>query len=139
MTVDELAQCIDECQYVFMSARARARPEGCCPLLPVPALREAQRAPLVQALKALADPTRLEIVRLLGAQPGATCVCDVVSHFALAQPTISHHLRILEESGLVVGERRGIWSYYALAPDALAGLADVLSALAAQPRAAAAS
>lgn len=114
----------------FVTTAARSRPEGCCPVSPISALREAERAPLVQALKALADPTRLEIVRLLGAQPGATCVCDVVDHFDLAQPTISHHLRILEAAGLVVGERRGIWSYYALAPESLASLASVLGALA---------
>lgn len=121
-----------------MTPGARARPEGCCPLRPISALRETERAALVQALKALGDPTRLEIVRLLAAQPGATCVCDVVSHFDLAQPTISHHLRILEESGLVAGERRGIWSYYALAPGALAALAGVLGALAPPSRRAAA-
>jgi ArsR family transcriptional regulator len=93
-------------------------------------LSDIERGALVRALKALADPTRLEIVRLLGAQSGATCVCDVVAAFGLSQPTISHHLRLLEEAGLVAGERRGIWSYYALTPGGLSGLAAVLSSLA---------
>ncbi|HEU4429767.1 MAG TPA: metalloregulator ArsR/SmtB family transcription factor [Myxococcota bacterium] len=113
-----------------MASPVRARPEGCCAVAPVAALPDAERAALVRALKALADPTRLEIVRLLGAQPGATCVCDVVAAFALSQPTISHHLRLLEEAGLIAGERRGIWSYYALTPGGLGGLAAVLSSLA---------
>jgi ArsR family transcriptional regulator len=66
----------------------------------------------VAAFHALADPTRLEILRLLGAQPGPTCVCDVVDHFDLAQPTISHHLKVLREAGLLRASRRGIWSFY---------------------------
>ena len=113
-----------------MTAPTRARPEGCCPLEPIPGLREDERAPLIRALRALADPTRLEIVRLLAAQPGPACVCDVVAHFELAQPTISHHLRVLEEAGLVAGERRGIWSYYAVSAEGVAALAQVLVALA---------
>lgn len=64
------------------------------------------------AFRALADPTRLEILRLLSAQPGPTCVCDVVDHFDLAQPTISHHLKVLREAGLLRTSRRGIWSFY---------------------------
>lgn len=57
-------------------------------------------------------------------------MCDVVEHFELAQPTISHHLRVLEEAGLVAGERRGIWSYYAVSAEGVAALAQVLVALA---------
>jgi ArsR family transcriptional regulator len=66
----------------------------------------------VGVFRALSDPTRLEILRLLAAQPGPTCVCDVVDHFHLAQPTISHHLKVLRESGLVRASRRGVWSFY---------------------------
>jgi ArsR family transcriptional regulator len=96
----------------------RARPEGCCPLRPVAPLARARRGRLVRVFKALADPTRLEILRLLRAQPGATCVCDVVAHFDLAQPTISHHLKLLREAGLVSQSRIGIWSFYAPAAEA---------------------
>jgi ArsR family transcriptional regulator len=83
------------------------------PLAPLPA-REQER--LVDVFRALADPTRLEIVRLLGAQRGPTCVCDIVDHFALAQPTISHHLKVLREAGLLTSSRIGIWSFYAPDP-----------------------
>lgn len=95
------------------SRNARARPEGCCPLTAVAALAGGRQERVVRAFKALADPTRLEILRLLRAQPGATCVCDIVDHFDLAQPTISHHLKVLKEAGLLSQSRIGIWSFYA--------------------------
>lgn len=98
---------------------ARARPEGCCPLRPVRALPPGRRDRVVEVLKALADPTRLELVRLLARQPGPTCVCDLVDRFDLSQPTISHHLKILRDAGLVTSTRRGIWSFYALDPRGL--------------------
>jgi ArsR family transcriptional regulator len=90
----------------------RTRPAGCCaPRPPRPLARPAQDR-LVAVFAALADPTRLEILRLLAAQPGPTCVCDVVDHFDLAQPTISHHLKVLREAGLLRASKRGIWSFY---------------------------
>ena len=64
----------------------------------------------------LVDSTRIEIMRLLTAQDGPTCVCDIVDHFDLAQPTISHHLRVLREAGLLVATKVGIWSFYAPDP-----------------------
>lgn len=102
---------------------ARTRPEGCCPLQPIRPLAARQRERLVRVFKALADPTRLEILRLVAAQPAPTCVCDLVDHFDLAQPTISHHLKVLREAGLLETSKLGIWSFYALAPDAEALLA----------------
>ncbi|MDJ0852328.1 MAG: metalloregulator ArsR/SmtB family transcription factor [Myxococcota bacterium] len=98
-------------------ATPRTRPEGCCPLEPVAPLSAARQAGVVRLFKALADPTRLEIVRLLRGQPGATCVCDIVGHFDLAQPTISHHLKVLREAGLVEQAKIGIWSFYELDPE----------------------
>ena len=91
----------------------RARPEGCCRLRAIDALPSKRQQSLVRAFKALADPTRLEILRLVAAQSGPTCVCDIVDHFDLSQPTISHHLKILREAGLVTQSRIGIWSFYA--------------------------
>jgi ArsR family transcriptional regulator len=99
--------------YVNVSAvPTRTLPAGCCaPRAPRPLPPSAQDR-LVTLFRALADPTRLEILRLLAAQPGPTCVCDVVDHFELAQPTISHHLKVLREAGLLRASRRGIWSFY---------------------------
>ncbi len=84
-----------------------------------------ERDALVAVFRALGEPTRLEILRLIVAQPGPICVCDIVERFPLQQPTISHHLRVLREAGLVTVSRRGVWVYYA--PDA-GGLALLASA-----------
>ena len=73
---------------------------------------------LAVAFKALADPTRVAIVNRLAAAPEA-CVCDLTDAFSLSQPTISHHLKILRDAGLVEAERRGTWSYYRLVPGAI--------------------
>jgi ArsR family transcriptional regulator len=96
----------------------------CCgpgtPPLPVPA-----REQLATRFKALADPTRVAIVnRLSGADE--VCVCDLTAAFELSQPTISHHLRVLREAGLVEASRRGTWAYYRLVPDAIAELRGAL-------------
>ena len=92
---------------------ARTRPEGCCPAQPVPQLPGVEQSALVAAFKALADPTRLEIFRLVMGQPGPICSCDIVDHFDLAQPTISHHLKVLRGADLLTLRRVGIWSFYA--------------------------
>lgn len=88
--------------------------EPCCePPVPVPAaLGAAQMETLADRLKALADPTRLRMLELLAGQPRPLCVCDITSQFDQRQPTISHHLRILREAGLVACEKRGVWAYY---------------------------
>ncbi len=90
----------------------RARPEGCCPLQGVSPLPNREQERWARLFKALGDPTRIEILRLIAAQPGPTCVCDIVDRFELAQPTISHHLKLLREAGLLSQSRIGIWSYY---------------------------
>jgi ArsR family transcriptional regulator len=92
---------------------------------------------LLRAFKALADPTRLEILRLLAAQPGPTCACDLVEHFDLAQPTVSHHLKVLREAGLLSQTRLGIWAFYAVDPEGLELLAGAPARLTASPAAAA--
>ena len=90
-----------------------------------PPLPEATRATLAHRFKALADPARIAIVnRLAGADE--VCVCAFVDDLELAQPTVSHHLRILREAGLVDVERRGTWAYYRLVPDAVESLAFAL-------------
>jgi ArsR family transcriptional regulator len=73
---------------------------------------EARASALVARLKALADPTRLRMLELLARHDAPICVCEITPQFALHQPTISHHLRLLREAGLVDCERRGVWAYY---------------------------
>jgi ArsR family transcriptional regulator len=77
-----------------------------------PSLDAARTATLADRLKALADPTRLRMLDLLAQEPQALCVCDITAQFDLHQPTISHHLRILREAGLITSARRGVWAYY---------------------------
>ena len=100
---------------------ASSRPNECCaPATQVAPLPASERDALVAVFRALGEPTRLEIMRLIAAQPGPLCVCDVVERFPLQQPTISHHLRVLREAGLVTVSRRGVWAYYAADPRGLA-------------------
>jgi ArsR family transcriptional regulator len=95
----------------------------CAPGAPV--LDPEAAAALAEGFKALADPTRIAIVnRLAGA--GEVCVCDITDAFDLGQPTISHHLKVLREAGLVTTERRGRWAYYSLGPEAVARLGAAL-------------
>jgi ArsR family transcriptional regulator len=109
---------------------ARLRLAGCCevPQAPRP-LAEDARERMVATFRALGDPTRLEIFRLLAAQSEPVCVCDVVDRFEVSQPTISHHLRILREAGLVTVSRRGVWAWYAPDPKALAWLREAIGDL----------
>lgn len=81
---------------------------------------------LARVFKALADEGRIEILRLIAAQGQPVCACDLVGHVDLSQPTISHHLKILREAGLLSGTRSGIWNIYTVAPCAeeLLALAD---------------
>jgi ArsR family transcriptional regulator len=82
---------------------------------------------LARMFKALADPVRLRLLSIVASHPGGeACVCDLSSAFDLTQPTISHHLRVLREAGLLECERRGTWVYYRVVPTALAQLAAVL-------------
>jgi len=81
--------------------------------------------PFARLFKALGDETRLEMLGLLaGAPEGELCVCDLEQHFDLSQPTISHHLKVMREAGLLSSERRGTWVYYALVREAFDGLSD---------------
>ena len=83
---------------------------------------------LAQVFKALGDPVRLRLLPLIGAHRGGeVCVCDLTTAFDLTQPTISHHLKVLREAGIITSERRGTWVYYRLVPAALERMASLLS------------
>ena len=91
-----------------------------------PPLEAGERDALAARFKALADPTRVAIVnRLAGA--GEVCVCAFVGDLGLSQPTVSHHLRILRDAGLVQARRQGTWMYYRLVPEAVGALAAALA------------
>jgi ArsR family transcriptional regulator len=102
--------------------------ETCCTPLVAAPLTVDQAAELAGRLKALADPTRLRLLSILLASEGMqACTCDLTGPLGLTQPTVTHHLQKLSGAGLVVGERRGTWTYYRVVPDALAGLASVIA------------
>lgn len=103
---------------------------SCCVPAEKPGLsaEEAQRKALV--FKALADPNRLRLLSIVKAGgSGESCVCDLTEPLDLSQPTVSHHLKILVEAGLLHREKRGTWAYYSLIPGALDGVAGILAAL----------
>src|SRR5919202_5879089 len=90
----------------------RHKNEPCCAAVVPPRLTLEQTADLADRLKLLGDPTRLRLLDLLAQQPEPLCVCDITPQFEQNQPTISHHLKLLKDAGLIDTERRGIWAYY---------------------------
>jgi ArsR family transcriptional regulator, arsenate/arsenite/antimonite-responsive transcriptional repressor len=100
--------------------------DSCAPLSAGPLDTDEARR-LAAALKTIADPARLRLLSLIQAQPGGeACVCHLTEPLGLSQPTISHHLKVLREAGLVERERRGSWAYYRVVPEPFAALRDLL-------------
>ncbi len=100
---------------------------ACCPPLAARPLSRAQAEQVAPLLKALADPVRLRLLSLVASHPGGeACVCDLNDAFDLSQPTISHHLKILHEAGLLARDKRGVWVYYRARPQALASLGTLI-------------
>jgi ArsR family transcriptional regulator len=99
--------------------RKRAAGERCCEPVVYPDVQRDQAARMAEVAKALGDPVRLALVDVLRKHAGKVCVCELVPLFDIAQPTLSHHLKRLREAGIVDSERRGLWAYYYVLPDAL--------------------
>jgi ArsR family transcriptional regulator, arsenate/arsenite/antimonite-responsive transcriptional repressor len=129
---------IDVCQYGARMAAAQpiALPAlgkvtlpvlDCTPLFSGAPLDEAAAMRLAAMLKVLGEPARLRLLSLIQAQPGhEACVCHLTEALDLSQPTVSHHLRVLFEAGLVDRERRGNWVYYRALPGALSAVLEAL-------------
>jgi ArsR family transcriptional regulator, arsenate/arsenite/antimonite-responsive transcriptional repressor len=99
-----------------------------CPPLLQSAIERHQAEELAAALKVLADPARLRLLSLIQAQPsGEACVCHLMEPLGLAQPTVSHHLKVLLSAGLVTREQRGSWAYFRVVPETLDALRRVLT------------
>ena len=106
-----------------------AETAACCAPLSVRPLSAGQAEQVAPLLKALADPVRLRLMSLVASHPGGeACVCDLNDAFDLTQPTISHHLKVLHEAGLLERDKRGVWVYYRASTEALAGLAALIGA-----------
>ena len=101
--------------------------ETCCTPVLEGTLAAGEAEHLASAFSVLADPARLRLVSFIAAQPdGEACVCDLTSPVGLSQPTVSHHLKVLHEAGIVERERRGRWVFYRVLPERLSVLADAL-------------
>ena len=97
--------------------------DACCPSVQAAPLDQAQAVGLAAGFSALADPARLRVLSILAAAPdGEICGCDLVEPLGKSQPTVSHHLKVLAEAGLVQGDRRGKWVWYRLVRERLAAL-----------------
>ena len=101
--------------------------EPCCVPVVYPDVEREQALRLAEVAKALGDPVRLQLVDVLRKHAGKVCVCELVPLFDLSQPTISHHLKVLRDAGIVDSERQGLWAYYYVVPDALEELSAWLS------------
>lgn len=115
-----------------MSPRQTSLPqvdEECCVAGLSPPLSEAEAVRLARSFAALADPARLRLFSLIAAQPEPVCACSLVEPLGRSQPTVSHHLKVLYEAGLVDRERRGSWIWYRAVPGRAQSLIDSLSPL----------
>lgn len=102
---------------------------ACCSPSIHPPLNTQEASDVANLLRALADPTRVQIVTLLAERPGEVCVCDITGNFDLDQSTISHHLRLLRQAGIIDSVRHGVWVYYFLRQGALSPVMRLLKQL----------
>jgi ArsR family transcriptional regulator len=105
----------------------RSAGDPCCEPVVYPDVERDQAERMAAIAKALGDPVRLQLVDVLRKHAGKVCVCELVPLFDLSQPTVSHHLKVLRDAGIVGSERRGLWAYYYVIPDALDELSGWLS------------
>jgi ArsR family transcriptional regulator, arsenate/arsenite/antimonite-responsive transcriptional repressor len=110
-------------------APKQKRPAGepCCQPVVYPDVERVEAEGMAAIAKALGDPIRLQLVDVLRKHAGKVCVCELVPLFDVSQPTLSHHLKVLREAGIVDSERRGLWAYYYVIPEAVKELTAWLS------------
>jgi ArsR family transcriptional regulator, arsenate/arsenite/antimonite-responsive transcriptional repressor len=121
-----LPEHIDECQYINMKLTQQI--SSCCPSLLSGAIDSEQAAQMAAIFKVLGEPARLQVLSLIAAQPTKeACVCQLTEPLGLSQPTVSHHLKVLYEAGLLQKERRGTWIFYRLVPERIEALRNALA------------
>ncbi len=110
-------------------APKQKRPAGepCCEPVVYPDIERESAEGMASVAKALGDPIRMQLVDVLRKHAGKVCVCELVPLFDLSQPTVSHHLKVLREAGIVGSERRGLWAYYYVNPEAVKELSEWLN------------
>ena len=97
----------------------RSAGERCCEPVVYPDVERQHAERMASVAKALGDPVRLQLVDVLRKHAGKVCVCELVPLFDLSQPTVSHHLKVLRDAGIVGSEREGLWAYYYVIPENL--------------------
>ena len=131
---DQVAPDIVLCQYRHISKSLALTPVqtvACCSQITAEPLSAETAERVAPLLKALADPVRLRLMSLVASHAdGEACVCDLNDAFDLSQPTISHHLKVLHEAGLLDRTKRGVWVYYAVRRDALTDLGALIGGVA---------
>jgi ArsR family transcriptional regulator len=111
-----------------LAPKVKRRPGvRCCEPVVYPEVERDQAIRMAEVAKALGDPVRLQLVDVLRKHAGKVCVCELVPLFDLSQPTVSHHLKVLRQAGIVGSEREGVWAYYYVKPEALKELSAWLS------------
>jgi ArsR family transcriptional regulator, arsenate/arsenite/antimonite-responsive transcriptional repressor len=132
--IENVGTRIDICQYGIVKRKLDLieDPDCCAPAL-APAVGEQEAVNLARAFAALADPARLRLFTLIASQPGQVCACSLVEPVGRSQPTVSHHLKVLYEAGLVDKERRGSWIWYWAVPGRVEGLVEALGAASRAP------
>jgi ArsR family transcriptional regulator len=106
-------------QLELAPKQKRAPGEPCCQPIVYPDVERQEADRMAVVAKALGDPVRLQLVDVLRKHAGKVCVCELVPLFNLSQPTVSHHLKVLRQAGIVGSEREGLWAYYYVVPDSL--------------------
>jgi ArsR family transcriptional regulator len=106
-------------QLELAPKQKRAPGEPCCQPVVYPDVERQEADRMAVVAKALGDPVRLQLVDVLRKHAGKVCVCELVPLFNLSQPTVSHHLKVLRQAGIVGSEREGLWAYYYVVPDSL--------------------
>jgi ArsR family transcriptional regulator len=118
----------DDLRYVADMSRQKVAvdPIACCSPVRVDALEDEQAELLAQSFAALADPVRLRLLSMVASADGEVCACDLVEPSGRSQPTVSHHMKILVDAGLVERDKRGLWVWYRIVPSRLDALRSVL-------------
>lgn len=126
MHINILAKYIDKCQYRSMNFSQQI--SACCPSLLSRFINADEAAQTAAIFRVLGEPARLQLLSLIAAQPtGEACVCQLTEPLGLSQPTVSHHLKVMYEAGLLQKERRGTWIYYRLVPEGIEALRNALA------------
>lgn len=125
MCIDTISTDIDLCQHRMMTLLPTTN--TCCPPLLAGKLTAAEAAEIAALFRVLGEPARLQLLSSIAAQPNQeVCACELVESLGLSQPTVSHHLKVMYETGLVSKERRGNWIYYRIVRERLAFLRKIL-------------